>query len=757
MSAASDLAGYAGGDAVLAEANKVEKANPGAITEAATRLSTAATNVATDSGEVAKAVKGLDDAWEGTSADLFVAYMDRFSKAGNDVGQSMTQAANALKSVADAIDGAKTYISGRCEDALTEIRNWIRRNNDADQATIDNFTRGVCGDVVTDIQSKLKETESALSSAAGTIKSAQTPASTFDSMPDPNTQPFVPQPGQQVQWTPTPPGSTKPSGTDGQNGNGQSSTSTSTNTGSGSGSGSGGGSGDGGGGGGHSGGGGGGGMGSSGGPPAGGPPPGNVQEWIKQAIEILRQQGINVSDDDAQRIWQIIQHESGGNPKAINLWDCVPMSTMILTRRGWLKHDEVQIGDQTIGYRPDSGRSEWTRVVRVVQHANAPLIRIGNSRWRATTTPNHRWINLPRISLRRDDLPTVCPECDWQPRALSQAANGVAVHRRKMHGVIPPKQVSAYATEAGFVETQALRSRDRLLLAAPADTDSRLDVSVREAAVLGWIAGDGHVETRRHGPSMSIAQSKPDMVRKLRQLLDGIPHAVYADDRGGCGPRHQFRLDHRYAQDLLRRAGHPKAQAVEQVLGMSSEQRTAWLEALTDAEGTRTMRAGYTKPHVMIYQAPGAVLDAAAVATYLSGARPRVLHTQRSSVPDSWGPEASVAMNNPVVTGGFLRTEDAGRADVWCVTTELGTWTAREDEHIFLTGNSNAAAGHPSKGLMQCIDSTFNAHKLPGHDDIWNPVDNIIAGVRYSLSRYGSLGNVPGIKATEHGGHYVGY
>jgi SLT domain-containing protein len=58
---------------------------------------------------------------------------------------------------------------------------------------------------------------------------------------------------------------------------------------------------------------------------------------------------------------------------------------------------------------------------------------------------------------------------------------------------------------------------------------------------------------------------------------------------------------------------------------------------------------------------------------------------------------------------------------------------------------------------MQCIDSTFNAHKLPGHDNIYNPVDNIIAGVRYSYDRYGGLGNVPGIKAMAHGGAYQGY
>lgn len=71
--------------------------------------------------------------------------------------------------------------------------------------------------------------------------------------------------------------------------------------------------------------------------------------------------------------------------------------------------------------------------------------------------------------------------------------------------------------------------------------------------------------------------------------------------------------------------------------------------------------------------------------------------------------------------------------------------------------DSNAAKGTPSKGLMQTIDPTFNAYALPGHRDVWNPVDNVIAGVRYAIARYGSVSNVPGIEAMHNGGHYVGY
>jgi SLT domain-containing protein len=71
--------------------------------------------------------------------------------------------------------------------------------------------------------------------------------------------------------------------------------------------------------------------------------------------------------------------------------------------------------------------------------------------------------------------------------------------------------------------------------------------------------------------------------------------------------------------------------------------------------------------------------------------------------------------------------------------------------------DSNAAAGDPSKGLMQTISTTFGAYSLPGHGNIYDPVDNIIAGTRYALSRYGSLSNVPGVRAVESGGSYVGY
>jgi hypothetical protein len=79
------------------------------------------------------------------------------------------------------------------------------------------------------------------------------------------------------------------------------------------------------------------------------------------------------------------------------------------------------------------------------------------------------------------------------------------------------------------------------------------------------------------------------------------------------------------------------------------------------------------------------------------------------------------------------------------------------DPNAVNNSDSNAAAGTPSMGLMQTIQPTFDEYKLPGHDNIFDPVSNIIAGIRYANSRYGGLDQVPGVITIKNGQPYVGY
>lgn len=52
--------------------------------------------------------------------------------------------------------------------------------------------------------------------------------------------------------------------------------------------------------------------------------------------------------------------------------------------------------------------------------------------------------------------------------------------------------------------------------------------------------------------------------------------------------------------------------------------------------------------------------------------------------------------------------------------------------------DQNTISGDLAKGLLQTISRTFNAHAFPGHKDIFNGYDNMLAAIHYAKARYGS-------------------
>ena len=77
-------------------------------------------------------------------------------------------------------------------------------------------------------------------------------------------------------------------------------------------------------------------------------------------------------------------------------------------------------------------------------------------------------------------------------------------------------------------------------------------------------------------------------------------------------------------------------------------------------------------------------------------------------------------------------------SDLGVVEAQMQTESGGNPNAINLW-DSNAAAGDPSRGLMQVIMSTFNAYRSPSlSNNIYDPLANIYAGLNYAMKTYGS-------------------
>jgi TP901 family phage tail tape measure protein len=144
-------------------------------------------------------------------------------------------------------------------------------------------------------------------------------------------------------------------------------------------------------------------------------------------------------------------------------------------------------------------------------------------------------------------------------------------------------------------------------------------------------------------------------------------------------------------------------------------------------------------------QADAATLQAAA--NSLQGAADKLM----SSAP---GPGGSVERWRPVVLQALaMLGQSSSLADG--VLSLIASESGGNPNAINLT-DSNAKAGHPSRGLMQTIPGTFEANRsmaLP--DNIVDPLANIYAGIHYALGRYGAGMLAAGGRHA--GSRYIGY
>lgn len=75
------------------------------------------------------------------------------------------------------------------------------------------------------------------------------------------------------------------------------------------------------------------------------------------------------------------------------VYSCVPLSTKILTEDGWLSHEQVEVGNRTLGVDPQTGKMGWTRITEVHKYDDARVYTFGDGVTDFRCTDEHRWLN----------------------------------------------------------------------------------------------------------------------------------------------------------------------------------------------------------------------------------------------------------------------------------------------------------------------------------------------------------------------------
>jgi soluble lytic murein transglycosylase-like protein len=97
--------------------------------------------------------------------------------------------------------------------------------------------------------------------------------------------------------------------------------------------------------------------------------------------------------------------------------------------------------------------------------------------------------------------------------------------------------------------------------------------------------------------------------------------------------------------------------------------------------------------------------------------------------------------------------ESWSRPLYWMAYQESRFYVCAVDGEVVRNVNLAGESQH-ALGLMQVVPSTFQRHAIRDMQDIWNPVDNTVAAVRYIRGRYGTPYKIPGVfRVSEYNGY----
>lgn len=360
---------------------------------------------------------------------------------------------------------------------------------------------------------------------------------------------------------------------------------------------------------------------------------------------------------------------------------CVDAETEILTRRGWLRSDQVTTDDVCLGLEKDGHTAVWQPVKEVVTEKQVDrMVSIRNREFDFRGTEHHRfYYKIPGHPMLN--------EARWSDI----------------------KQLPIYIPAAGFVNQEL-----------------SCDVPDKDLELCAWVLTDGSISLKRD--RVTVYQSKDTTniftafdkagftpLSNVRERQRPAFIAGIALSPGVC-LEHSISLTADDSREFLERTGLRKGELPSWVWEMTTPQFKRFLNSLLDGDGTRRGNSS------VLYGKSKEWLSAVQGLCALHGLR-ATLSPYQSSTSKQWRLliVESTMMRAVGNTAEIITTESTGET-VWCVRTATENFMCRRNGVSYFTGNTRWGEQRkmPTKYRFSNLDMFLYAYVQGLTSDIKN-------------------------------------
>jgi hypothetical protein len=343
---------------------------------------------------------------------------------------------------------------------------------------------------------------------------------------------------------------------------------------------------------------------------------------------------------------------------------CVDDQTEALTQRGWLKHDEINEDDIILSYQND--QLKWSKIESIYRgNYNGNMFHLTGSGIDALVTPGHKFVTA----------------------------------------------------DAGLRPVEYLLESDRLVLmsnAVDAPTEKKYSDDLVE--LIGWIVTEGNFYTHKgcKNPSLTIYQNEGPYADRIRNCLNNLGVKYHEVSRSRPHTKNInvcFGISTHFVRDVLNPLSIRRSLTPEFILALTADQRKLLIDTMVDADGWRTvqngsMKTGYTqkcKQHTDTFLMLCTLAGIQTSTTERYSLTTKSEETNIFSVNLFGNPNRKFKrVENVDMHGGKRNGKIKGRGKinhpneptvhydgvVWCPKTEFGSFIARRNGKIYLTGNT---------------------------------------------------------------------